>query len=103
MTKMSTFYSTLARELLDAVHFPACSLGASAATHTFALTLIATHTELAHHYILYVLRTLSIQEDFFKVPHGHIKALTLERVASHIKVTTVPSPCLFQLPPWENV
>jgi len=41
----------------------------------------AIPTELAHHYIQYALSTLSVfffffevQEDFFKVQHGHIKA-----------------------------
>jgi len=35
--------------------------------------------------------------------HGHIQALPghLKGTASHIKVTHPP--CLFQLPPWENV
>jgi len=46
----------LAKELLDAVHFPACSLGALAAPQTFTLTP-ANHTQLAHHYIQYAVWT----------------------------------------------
>jgi len=76
---------------MDAIHFPAYSLGASAAAHSHSLQL-ATDTELAHHYIKYALSTLSrllftffyVQKDFFEAPRGHIKAL--ERATSHIKV-----------------
>jgi len=35
---------------MDAIHFPACSSGPSAAPHSHSLQL-ATDTELAHHYI----------------------------------------------------
>jgi len=38
MLKSQLFDSILARELLDAVHYPACSSGASAASQTFTLT-----------------------------------------------------------------
>jgi len=41
----------LARELLDAIHFPACSLVASAAPQNYSLSFQpAIHTQLAHHY-----------------------------------------------------
>jgi len=35
---------------MDAIHFPACSLGASAASHSHSLQL-ANHTQPTHHYI----------------------------------------------------
>ena len=97
------FKCLLAKELLEAVHFPACSSGASTAPQTFTLTPASySHsTSTSLHSIGF--RTLSIQENLFKVLHGHIKApkVTLERAASHLKV--IYSPCLFWLPPWENV
>ena len=70
---------------------------------------LATQTELAHHYIQYALATLSVFFFNFYIervfqstaqPHQSTK-MALERAASHIKVTHPP--CLFQLPPWENV
>ena len=103
---------------LDAVHFPACCLGALAAPQTFTFTQPATDPELAHHYIQYALSTLSFflwggrgcfvlfvlsVERFLQStvqPHQSTE-MALERATSHIKVTHPP--CLFQLPPWENV
>jgi len=57
MPKVS-FPEYLGQELLDAIHFPACSLGASAAPQTFHSLQLATDTELAHHYIQYASSTL---------------------------------------------
>ena len=46
------FECLLAKELLDAVHFPACYSGALAAPQTYSHSLQpAIHTQLAHHYI----------------------------------------------------
>ena len=48
----------LARELSDAIYFPACLSGVSAATQTFLLmhcSYVAIDTQLAHHYIQYVI------------------------------------------------
>ena len=83
-----TFWNTLARELLKAVHFPMCSSGISIAPQTFTLQL-ANRTQLAHHYIQYALAMNYFQQDFFKVPRGHSSTeMTLERASSNIKVTT---------------
>ena len=83
------------------ITFPTCSLGTSAAhrhSHSFQL---ATHTELAHHYIQYALQTLPFKaEEFLQSttwPHQSTE-MTLERAASHIEVTCPPY--LFQLLPW---
>ena len=46
------------------VHFPS-----SATTIPTHCSYVASHTQGAHHYTEYA------QEDFFKVPHSHIKAL----------------------------
>jgi len=63
----------LARELLDAILFPALWVLQQPRKHSHSLQL-ANHTQLAHHYIQWALTTLRFQEDFFKVPHSHIKA-----------------------------
>ena len=55
--QLSTVLGWPFTSFLDAIHFPACSLGASATPHSLQL---ATHTELAYHYIQYALSTLSI-------------------------------------------
>ena len=69
--------------------------------------------KLAHHYIQQALSTLSFffwVVCFFFGPRGFLRSTTrphqstarpLERAANHIKVTHPP--CLFRLPPWENV
>ena len=66
---ISTFQGTLARELLDAVHFLACSLGTSAAPHSHSLQL-ANHTQLA-----YSLHSISFMHSFtsFSSPRGFLQ------------------------------
>jgi len=63
-----------AREFLDAVHFPAFSLGALAAPHIFMLGRYS-HSNSTSLYMYAVHFMNFLQEDFFKVPCGHIKAL----------------------------
>jgi len=89
--KRSTFESTLARELLDAIHFPAWSSGASA-PQTFTLTPASySHsTSTSLHSIGFInyfhLIFFLVEEDFFKVPRGHIKA-----PPGHLKETIATS------------
>jgi len=75
----SSRVATLPRELLDAFHFPACSLGCFISPTNISQSLqLANHTQLPHCYIQYDLSTLSVfffvKSNFFKVPQGHIKA-----------------------------
>ena len=93
---------------LDAVHFPSCPLGVSAAPQTFPLTaasyLHSTSTSL--HSICY----MSSFHFFFLSQRGFLQStlwshqsteMALVGATSHIKV--IRPPCLFQLPPWENI
>ena len=97
---------------MDAIHFPACSSGASAAPQTFTVTAASywhwTSTSL--HSIGFINSFLFFFFFFFLSPKRNLQstarphqstARPLERAASHIKVTHPP--CLFQLSPWENV
>jgi len=60
---------------------------------------LAIHTESAHHYIQYDLGTLRfLQSTAATSKHQND---IWKGATSHIKVTRPP--CLFQLPPWENV
>jgi len=102
------FQSTLARELVDAIHFPACSSGASAAPQTFILTVASywhwTSTSLhsigfINSFWFFFLSPKRVLQST-AWPHQST-ARPLERAASHIKVTHPP--CLFRLAPWENV
>ena len=101
------FLEYLRRELLDAIHFPACSSDASAAPQTFTLTPASySHsTSTSLHSIgfinlfVFYLSPKRILQSTVR-PHQST-ARPLERAASHIKVTRPP--CLFRLPPWENV
>ena len=65
---------------------------------------LATHTELAHHYIQYALSTLTLSPRVFLQsttwPHQSTE-MALERATSPIKVAHPP--CLLRLSPWENV
>ena len=87
---------------MDAIHFPACSSGASAAPQTLILTAASywhwTSTSL--HSISFI---NSFRFFFFLSPKRILQstARPLERAAIHIKVTRPP--CLFRLPPWEYV
>ena len=90
---LRTFYSTLARELVDAILFPACCPGVSAASQTFTLTAASylhwTSTSL--HSICFINSFL-----FFFSPRGFLRstaqphqstARPLERAPNHIQVT----------------
>ena len=68
--------STLARKLLDAIHFPGCPSGSSVAPQTFPLTAASYSRPTRNHYIQYALSNIVMEcsgGDSFKVPHGHIK------------------------------
>jgi len=59
--------------------------------HKYSHSLqLATHTEVAHHYIQYALSTLCFSSITW--PHQSTE-MVLERAASYIKVTHLP--CLF--------
>ena len=109
----SSFWSTLARELLDAIHFPTCSSASSAAPQTFTLTpaSLSHSTSTSLHSIGFInsFRFFCCCFVFFLSRRGVLQsiarppqstAMPLERAAGHIKGTHPP--CLFQLP-WENV
>jgi len=89
---------------LDAIHFPTSSSGASAAPPTFTLTPASySHSSSTSlHSIGFINSFRFFQEDFFEVLRGHIKA-----PPGHLKGLLATSkgrpPCLFWLPPWENV
>jgi len=98
----------LARELVDAVHFPACSSDASAAPQTFTLTPASySHSTSTS---LHSIGFINYFCFFFLIPRGFLQSTAwqhqsttrpLERAVSHIKVTHPP--CLLWLLPWENV
>jgi len=73
--------------------------------HSHSLQL-AIHTNLPHYCIQYALwGLLPFFPTFLQstVQPQQSTKITLERAASHIKVTCICPPCLFRLPTWENV
>jgi len=88
----------------DAIHFPGCPSGASAAPQAFLLTASSySHsTSTVLHSICFM---ISSRFSFFLSPSTarsyQSTEMTFERAASNIKVTCPP--CLFWLPSWEYV
>ena len=70
--KRSTFQSTLARELLDAIHFPASSLGTSAAPQIFTLTPASySHSTSTS---LHSIGFINSFRFFFLIPRGYLQS-----------------------------
>jgi len=88
-------FNTLARELVDAIHFPALWVLQQPRKHSHSLQL-ANHTQLAHHYIQWALSTLSVSKRISsKYRQAHQSTARPQ--------ATSKWHCLFQLLPWENV
>ena len=91
--------------------FPACSSGTLAAPQTFTLTPASySHSTSTSLHSIGFINSFCFFLLFFLSQRGFLQSTVrphqsttrpLERVTSHIKGTRPP--CLFQLPPWENL